>query len=74
MSDNENKTFTDKAKHKIEKRKADHLKSVQDGSILDYIYKLINFITTAILEARDTLSAFVEKQQENEENTGGELQ
>lgn len=73
MSNNENKSFADKAKDKIERKKADHLKSVQDGSILDYLYKLINFIKTAILEARDTLSAFVDQQQKNEENNGGEL-
>lgn len=43
-----------------EKKQA-HLRSVQDGSILDYLYKGIDLFKTLILTARDSLSRSIEK-------------
>lgn len=40
----------------LEKKKESHLKSVQEGSILYYLYKAIGIIGDLIVAARDTMS------------------
>lgn len=58
MSDKDKKSKLSKMYN--EKKQA-HLRSVQDGSILDYLYKGIDLFKTLILTARDSLSRSIEK-------------
>ena len=55
----------------LNEKKQSHLRSVQEGSILDYIYKGIDLFKTLVLTARDSLSRSIEKRnqiKEMEEN------
>lgn len=58
MSDKDKKGKLSKM---YDEKKKSHLRSVQDGSILDYLYKGIDLFKTLILSARDSLSRSIEK-------------
>lgn len=59
MTQNQNQDqskWTDKVKQKVDRKKESHMRSVQEGSILDVIYKTVSLLKELILAARDYIS------------------
>ena len=72
MTQNQNQNqskWTDKVKQKVDRKKESHMRSVQEGSILDVIYKTVSLLKELILAARDYISNSYESRTKN---NGGE--
>lgn len=72
MTQNQNQDqskWTDKVKEKVDRKKESHMRSVQEGSILDVIYKTVSLLKELILAARDYISSSYESRTKN---NGGE--
>lgn len=72
MAQNQNQgqsKWTDKVKQKVDRKKESHMRSVQEGSILDVVYKTVSLLKELILAARDYISNSYESRTKN---NGGE--